>query len=37
MRKKRGEDGLGENVENKKDCKERERVDDPRVRVRCPG
>lgn len=29
--------GLRENGENKKECKGRERVDDPRVRIKCPG
>lgn len=29
--------GLRENGENKKECKGRERVDDPRVRIECPG
>ena len=29
--------GLRENGENKKECKERERLDDPRIWVKCPG
>ena len=35
--KKRGgkKNGLRENNESKKECKERERVDDPTVRVEC--